>query len=106
MAAHSSLKSDSFRLVFRQTAWAAAVVIVPLSAGCAINDSGMMHESLRIFKPRVSDYRDESQEVDEEWDSVGKAARSNRPLESQNDPIRDLLWSPRAKSIERSLGYE
>ncbi len=73
--------------------------------GCASTD-GMMHESFRIFKPRVSDYRDETQEVDEEWDSVGKAARSNRPLENENDPLKALFMSPKAKSIERSLGYE
>ena len=75
------------------------------ATGCASTE-GMMHESFRIFKPRVSDYRDETQEVDEEWDSVGKAARSNRPLENENDPLKEWFMSPKAKSIERSLGYE
>lgn len=90
----------------RVLAGLAFVAIACLGAGCASGDSGMMHESFRIFKPRVSDYRDESQELDEEWDSVGKAARSDRPLENEHDPLKELFMSPKAKSIERSLGYE
>ncbi len=106
MVSHSSPKSVHFLCVYRRIAAILAVPVVIVGVGCATGDSGMMHESFRMFKPRVSDYRDETQEVDEEWNSVGKSARSNRPLENENDPIRDYLWSPKAKSIERSLGYE
>lgn len=90
----------------RVVAGLAFVATACLGIGCATDDSGIMHESFRIFRPRESDYRDETQEVDEEWDSVGKAARSDRPLENEHDPLKELFMSPKAKSIERSLGYE
>jgi len=79
-----------------------------ISAGCAGPGSSgdMMHESFRIFKPRASDYRDHTQEEDDEWAAVGKEARGNRPLENENDPLKEWFMSPKAKSIERSLGYE
>jgi len=78
------------------------------AAGCTgFGSTGdMMHESFRIFKPRVSDYRDHTQEEDDEWEAVGKEARGNRPLENENDPLKEWFMSPKAKAIERSLGYE
>jgi len=79
-----------------------------LQSGCAAVESGgeMMRESFRIFKPRTTDYRDVSEEEADEWSSAGKEARGNRPLDKENDPIRDWTMSPRARSIERNLGFD
>ena len=79
-----------------------------LQSGCAAVESGgdMMHESYRAFKPRTTDYRDVSEEEADEWNSAGKEARGNRPLDKENDPIRDWTMSPRARSIERNLGFD
>ncbi len=84
------------------------LLMVGVLPGCTAFQAGreMMSESMKIFKPRTNDYRDVSQEEGDNWEFVGKEARGNRPLEDQKDPIRDLFMSPRAKAIERNLGYE
>ena len=39
-----------------------------------------------------------------EWDFVGKMARGDQPRESENDPLKKLLFSSKSLEIERSLG--
>jgi hypothetical protein len=42
--------------------------------------------------------------ADEEWNEVGRKARSETPAEEPPDPLHNLLSSPKAREIERSLG--
>jgi len=42
----------------------------------------------------------------DKWGSVGREGRGNRALEDENDPLKPLLMSDRAREIERNLGYK
>jgi len=43
---------------------------------------------------------------DEEWSKLGRQMRGDQPVQQSWDPLRDLMVSPRAQSIERSLGVD
>jgi hypothetical protein len=43
---------------------------------------------------------------DEEWSKMGRQMRGDGPAQQSWDPLRDLMASPRAQSIERSLGVD
>jgi hypothetical protein len=45
---------------------------------------------------------------DEQWTKMGREMRGDGPSPQQQsfDPLRDLMESPRAQSIERSLGVD
>ena len=77
--------------------------------GCTIFNSipEMTRQSVRMFKPRPFDYRDTTEEDQDEWSYVGTEARGDRPLEHDPDPwFKRLFMSGKARSIERNLGYD
>ena len=44
---------------------------------------------------------------DEQWSKMGRQMRGDAPVQQQSfDPLHDLMVSPRAQSIERSLGVD
>ena len=43
---------------------------------------------------------------DEEWSKVGRQMRGDAPAPQTFDPLRDIMASPKAQSIERSLGVD
>jgi hypothetical protein len=43
---------------------------------------------------------------DEEWSKMGRQMRGDAPAQQTFDPLRDILVSPRAQSIEHSLGVD
>jgi len=60
-----------------------------------------------MFKPRQTDYRDETEEEDDEWDFVGQEARGTQTRE--RDPDRwwhKWFMSEKARSIERNVGID
>ncbi len=64
-------------------------------------------KSMSMVAPSPSDYRDTTDEEDDEWASVGEEARGNRPVEKDPDQWwRNWLMSGRARAIERNLGIE
>jgi hypothetical protein len=63
-------------------------------------------ESMKPMKMRPNDYRDTTQEVEDEWTSVGRTASTVRGVEKDDDPFRKILMTPKAMSIERNLGIE
>ncbi len=80
-----------------------------LSTGCTQTASirEMFTKSLDSSKPSHHDYDDGTDDTDEGWvKEAGIEARGDRPLEVDNDPFRDMLMSPKARSIERNLGFE
>jgi hypothetical protein len=76
--------------------------------GCGLVRAGkdMTAATVKLMTPRPNDYRDSTGEIDKEWASVGNTANSIRGLEQDNDPLRNLLTTPKARSIERNLGIE
>lgn len=76
--------------------------------GCGLMQSAknVTRESMKPLKLRPSDYRDTTNESDDEWTSVGRTASIVRGVEKDNDPLRKKLLSPKALSIERNLGIE
>ena len=43
---------------------------------------------------------------DEEWSKMGRQMRGDAPVQQTFDPLRDIMASPKAQSIERSLGVD
>lgn len=84
-----------------------AVFLSGLS-GCGLMQTAqkMTRESMKSMRPNSNDYRDTTKMADDEWSVVGDSARTVRPLEKENDPVRDIIQSPKARSIERSLGLD
>ncbi len=79
------------------------------SSGCTQTGSirEMFTRSFDSSKPSHHDYDDDTDNVDEGWiKEAGIEARGDRPLEMDNDPFRNMLMSPKARSIERNLGFE
>lgn len=60
------------------------------------------------FRPNPEDYRDPSDDPGAEWDFVGKEGRAEqtREFEADDQWFKNNLMSPRARSIERNLGFE
>jgi len=80
-----------------------------VQTGCTLVDWTRQStvNTLRMFKPRQTDYRDETEEDDDEWDFVGHEARGTQKRE--RDP--DRWWhkwviSEKHRSIDRNLGID
>lgn len=77
-----------------------------LSTGCA-QIQNMWHSSMTGFNPTSGDYADDSDDEVEGWiTEAGSEGRADMPREFENDPLKNILASPKARSIERNLGYD
>ncbi len=86
--------------------WIGAFCII-FASGCAAIPGSQEFIKRSAIKPSTGDYDDGTDEADEEWiKNAGIEARGDRPLEHDNDPLRNLLMSPKARSIERNLGFD
>ena len=74
------------------------------ATGCAF--TGPTHQTWSLFRPDPNDYRDTSEESNDQWAFVGIEGRGDRPLEKENDPFKPFLMSEKARSIERNLGID
>ena len=61
---------------------------------------------MKPLKLRPNDYRDTTNDAEDEWSSVGRTANTVRVVEKDNDPFRQWMLSPKARSIERNFGIE
>lgn len=88
--------------------WCALMIAAFCVPGCGLMQTTreVTRESLKPLKPRPSDYRDTTEESEDEWTSVGRTASTVRGVEKDNDPFRKWVLSPKARSIERNLGIE
>jgi hypothetical protein len=92
-----------------RTGWLCVVLAVSVCVpGCGLMQSArkVTRESMKPMKMRPNDYRDTTQEVEDEWTSVGRTASTVRGVEKDDDPFRKILMTPKAMSIERNLGIE
>ena len=92
----------------RRIQLAFALTAMVLVTGCTLIESSKKatRETMRTLRPKPADYRDGTEDDGEEWAWVGKEARGDRPMESENDPFKPYLMSPKARSIERNLGVD
>ena len=76
--------------------------------GCGLMQSAksVTRESMKSMKMRPSDYRNPTEEKEDDWTDVGRTASTVRGIEKDEDPLRKWMLSPKAMSIERSLGIE
>ena len=90
------------------SAWIGLFSLLGVTGCAAIPGSKeMMKLSFASMKPSTGDYANDIENSDEGWvQEAGIEARGDRPLEKSSDPIRDLIMSPKARSIERNLGFE
>ena len=92
-----------------RASWLAVVVALSVCLpGCGLMRSAkqVTAESMKSMKPRPNDYRDTTNDAEDEWTSGGRTASTVRGTEKDNDPIRKMILSPKALSIERNLGIE
>ena len=87
---------------------AIAVGLGTAGSGCALLQPAktFAHASWRAFRPKPNDYRDMTEESDDQWAFVGEEARGARPVEHDPDPFKKFLMSEKARSIERNLGVD
>lgn len=86
-----------------------SIVLIVWGVCCSLNGCAFfeyMGDFAKPFKPRAYDSAEEEAEFSgkkrDNWESVGREARSDRPLEK--DP--DILQSDKARMINRSLGTD
>jgi hypothetical protein len=98
---------------FRSAAMRIFVLCFGLSYGCAadaMKDSATAtdkpHSSTSTAKTASDDKPKKDKDGDSDWNDVGRQARGDRPMEKENDPLRNLFVSPQAQEIERSLGVD
>ena len=93
-----------------RTSWLCIIVALSLCVpGCGLMQStrNLTRESMKSMKMRPNDYRDPTVEVEDEWKSVSRTASTVRGVEKESDQwLRKKMLSPKAISIERSLGIE
>ncbi len=83
-----------------------AAIVALLCTGCAQMRS-VWKSSMTNFNPTSGDYADDSYDEVEGWiTDAGTEARADQPRDYENDPLKNLLTSPKARSIERNLGYD
>ena len=95
--------------IFRAQRWWLPAVCVLFLSGCQLMDAGrkMTSYTKNTFSPSHNDYRDTSQDADDDWGFVGQEARGDRPRERDPDPWwQQFVMSPRARSIEKNLGID
>ena len=87
---------------------AVAGVLSVAGSGCALVQPAQTftRSSWRAFRPKPNDYRDVTDESEDQWAFVGEEARGTRPVEHDPDPFKKFLMSEKARSIERNLGVD
>ena len=83
--------------------------VIVSASSCALMEpvQEIQRETVRMFRPKTSDYRDSTQDEIDEWESVGREARGDQPFEHDPDPWwQNYIMSPKARSIERNLGID
>ena len=92
----------------KRTGWLYGLIVVLCVPGCGVMQSArnVSRESMKSVKVSPNGYRDTTQEVEDEWTSVGRTASTVRGVEKDDDPLRKLMLSPKAISIERNLGIQ
>ena len=80
-----------------------------LQTGCTVLEpmNEMTRHTLRRFRLKPTDYRDPTQEKDDNWEFVGQLARGDRPREKDPDSWwGKYVMSEKARSIERNFGID
>ena len=80
-----------------------------LQTGCTVLEpmNEMTRQTLRLMRPNPNDYRDPTEEEDNNWDFVGQLARGDRAREKDPDSWwGKYIMSEKARSIERNFGID
>ena len=88
----------------RLGAWWSVVAFAAISCGCATQDVNNSLKQMMCTLTGTPMDEDQTKDAQDGWDDVGKNARASQTPMQDNDPMRNLLVSPRAQEIERSLG--
>ena len=87
---------------------AAVVVAAELLAGCMLVEQTQefTRQSLRVFKPRPTDW-DDTQDPSDEWKWVGDETRPHYDRERDPDRwFKKYVMSEKANAIEHNLGVD
>jgi hypothetical protein len=82
------------------------VACLGLTSGCVTQPKGDSDVPPASARGTSSSLPGSPSAEDEEWSKMGRQMRGNQPVEQSFDPLRDIMVSPKAQSIERSLGVD
>ncbi|MEM9702352.1 MAG: hypothetical protein AAF907_07905 [Planctomycetota bacterium] len=96
-----------------RTAWlgAAAVCLASCfgSAGCVVAEMAeeAWFQTTRTLDPNTKDYVDPTENLTQDWSEAGEIGRADQER-IQDDPAwyQDWFMSPKARDIERNLGFD
>ena len=83
------------------------LVVAP--SGCVLIDSAkdVGRYTKRTFTFRPGDYRDATDEQQDDWEFVGEEGRGNQTIQRDPDQWwRKWVMTEKSRSIERNLGFE
>jgi hypothetical protein len=84
----------------------AFVVCIGLTSGCVTPSKDDSDVPPAAARGTGNSLPGDTSAQDEEWSKLGRQMRGNQPVEQTFDPLRDIMVSPKAQSIERSLGVD
>lgn len=77
--------------------------------GCAAIDETKetAGETIKAFTPKSGGYKNSNDDfVEDEWAMAGREARGDQSKDHEHDKLTPYLMSPKARSIENSLGID
>lgn len=82
------------------------LIVCVCATGC--QSELLNHRVFDSFRPNPFGYSDAGDDPGSEWDFVGNEGRAEQPRQPEpNDQwFKKYLMSPRARSIERNLGFD
>lgn len=80
------------------------IVCIGITSGCMTASKDDEDSIFSTHAPNSS--AGAATKEDEEWSKVGRQMRGDPPAPQAFDPLRDVMASPKAQSIERSLGVD
>jgi hypothetical protein len=96
--ANSSRKDDAMAQTASRFRWTLALLPI-LATGCALMDTG------RNWWTGKRTDQSEPELTDDKWTTIGREMRSHRRADKE-DPLDRLLWSEKAREINRNVGFE
>jgi hypothetical protein len=82
------------------------VICLGLAAGCMTPQKGETDIPPSSGGGKGQSMPGDSSSEDEDWSKLGRQMRGDHPVEQTFDPLRDIMVSPKAQSIEHSLGVD
>lgn len=75
------------------------IICVACLGVCSLSGCSMFQRAYKHQADGIKEYHDD-------WKIVGEEGRGELPREKETDKLTPLLQSPKARSIEKNLGFD